>query len=48
MIEEDYNNDFYTAHLRTNLDRTKMETIQKRKAHKKIFFRNVTFYNLIK
>jgi hypothetical protein len=42
----------YTVHLRTNLDITKMEhrwkQHKKRKAHKKISFRNVALYNLIK
>jgi hypothetical protein len=41
-----------TVHLRTNLDRIKMEhrwkQHKKRKAHKKISFKNVTLYNLIR
>ncbi len=40
----------YTVHLRTNLDRTKMEhrwkQHKKRKAHKKISFRNVALYEI--
>jgi len=46
------NVEFGTVHLRTDLDRTNMEHRWKqhkiRKAHKKISFKNVTLYNLIR